>query len=144
MNLYGYCGNDSVNLVDPLGLLSDAAWKIVDEAMKANDEDLLAAYADVLQQREELNRRNPGAAGRNDDCPPALKASRDAEHFLFSAAWTSVHPWIAAPVLFLTTPGYSVIKIPLIPFPRSFPNTSRPSYNEVVAGYEGVGYGWDR
>jgi hypothetical protein len=112
-----------LSYTDPLGLLTTAAQAIVDGAMISSNGDTFNAYANVLNQRS----NNPTDA-----------SLAEAEHYLFARDWTSTSDGAAAVSLVPAIPLYTVAKA-IADVTGNLPSdTSKPSFNEIKAGLEGV------
>jgi hypothetical protein len=112
-----------LSYTDPLGLLTTAAQAIVDGAMISSNGDTFNAYANILNQRS----NNPTDA-----------SLAEAEHYLFARDWTSTSDGAAAVSLVPAIPLYTVAKT-IADVTGNLPSdTSKPSFNEIKAGLEGV------
>jgi RHS repeat-associated protein len=126
VNLYKYVVNDPLRNVDPIGLLSADAQKVVDSALKQSGGDLEGAWNLVLQKRF-----------KNPKCP----ALRDAEHFLWAANDTYEHGLFGGLIEDISITLYTPYKAVLQAVGQLPPDTSAPSWSEMGAGYQGVGEG---
>ena len=126
LSRYAYAKGNPIINIDPSGLLTAAAQAIVDAAMTKSGGNTEWAYYDVWNQRSS-NTTDPSLA--------------QAEHFLYASDWTSSTYGLAGISLIFAIPLYTGAKeaadlTGLLP-----PETSKPSGDEISAGYEGIAAG---
>ncbi len=123
--LYSYVSNDPIILIDPLGLLSQAAWQYVNSALNSSDGNLSVANDWLVVAR----------IGDEKNVP-----LRDAQHFLYAASACHNSPW-GTPIMVVGIPIFSGRKAVLARYGALSPLESDPSFSEMEAGYEGIPFG---
>lgn len=142
-NHYAYVGNDPVNAVDPLGLMT-----ICIDGKAKKDFSKYPGYIQVaasyIMQADSLEEAaltaNSVYSGMNAEYQrtgvwtQSLENHRNAEHYMFALYWADRAPGVAQASLFFATPAYSAYK-GLFGTP---PKDSPASLGEVGAGYRGI------
>jgi hypothetical protein len=87
---------------------------------------------------EELLRKRLSQPGGMDD--PLLAPF---EHMAFAREWTRENPWVAVPSLSAAIPLYQLAKL-LGVAPDASGTATKPSLDQLFAGYRGIGQGLRR
>lgn len=87
--IYAYVGNNPVSFVDPSGLLSSGARRLVDNAMAGNCNNVRAAHGKLMEERVKRNWEAISQEGKD---------LRDAENYLTNYEFVSTGSGFLLPV----------------------------------------------